>query len=201
MAKLTHSIILALIATGFVTTVESLIDAIDAHKGQIPYMASISPRDDTPLCGAAIINNWYIITSAYMLSNSKPENFDVYLGAWKLNGIEDVKAEMAEIKIHPNYESRKKHHDVALVRMVKEIKFSEFIQPIGLPQADFPNVKGETLFVSGFGLDAVSFLSQIKRNYFMINFLLGSISHYGVNSSFRDLEILLSNIDYITRMR
>lgn len=161
MAKFGFFIPLALIAVIFVGDVKPLINANDAKKGELPYMASIAFRGSTAYCGAAIINNWYIITSAHMLVKHERAEFDVYLGAWKYYDEDAVKGVIADIKIHPGYELTERHHDVALVRMVDEIKFSEFVQPIALPKAAFPNVVGNTVLVSGFGLDAVNYFLMI----------------------------------------
>lgn len=149
-------IILALIAIFSFANVESLLKAIDAENGQFPYMALLTSRKSLPYCSGAILTNRHILTNGHMLQHHDPEEFLVYLGAWNLRDKDAVIRDIADIKMHPEYAQGRKVNDLAMVRLVDEIKFFyRFIQPIALPTTDFPNDRGEFLLVSGFGLDSV----------------------------------------------
>jgi hypothetical protein len=111
---------------------------------------------------------------AHCLEN--PLNWEVScvrIGKWDLNKETDCNEdgdlcapEPIDIKVvgtipHPNYvqKSASKHHDIAFLRLAKQIKFNDFVKPICLPldpvlwEKDY---RGYTFEVAGFG--------RIKRN-------------------------------------
>lgn len=156
MAAIIRFVTLALIATFLISEVELLIQADNALKGQLPYMASIAFRGKRSYCGGAIINSRYVISSGHMLFRLQTRDLIVYLGAWKYSDLDAVPASIAKAVIHPEFNVRRRLNDIALVRMANEIKFTNLVQPIALPDMDFSDVHGETFLVSGFGLTEVS---------------------------------------------
>lgn len=164
MAKFTRFITLALIAVLFIVDVKPMMNATNARKGQFPYMASLMYRSmSIHSCGGAIINERYVITGGYCIEQfvAHPEKIVAYLGAWKFSDKDSVKSDVADIKVHPDFVLQKKHHDIALVRMVDKIIYTDLVQPVNLPTSDFPDVNGESLVVSGFGAWFVSIFSRI----------------------------------------
>lgn len=162
MGYLCDFIVLAIIVCLCVDNVEPLIGASNAEKGQLPYMAEIVYRDrgyfgEGAHCGAAIINNQYIVTTARCVYHLKPEQCIIYVGAYNLIDKNAQTREIAEIITHQDYNESRHHHNIALVRMNEDIVYSEFVKPIALPTAEFPDVRDKIFTVSGFGLDAVSF--------------------------------------------
>lgn len=156
------SITLALFAINF-TRVEPLLQAKDAEKGQFPYMASIAHRGQNAHCGGAIINSYYVVSSGQMLYVYPKGEFIVYLGAWKYHDSDAISSLVAEIKIHPNLDAKRRLNNIALLRMDNEIEFSDLVKPIALPTVDFPRVYGETLLISGFGSTEVSSLRNLSQ--------------------------------------
>lgn len=163
MSKFSCGIILAIIASLFVADVKPLVNGTEAEKGLAPYMAAITFRGKKPFCSGAILNNQYVLSSAHMLYTFSPQSFEVYFG--QSLDENEFKSDVSDIRIHPGYEKLKRHHDIALVRLAAKIEsFSEFIRPIILPTANFPDVYGEQLFVSGFGGDHVSSIDNSNKN-------------------------------------
>lgn len=128
------------------------------QRGDFPYMVSLVRREDSlHMCGGALINSKYFLTSASCLIQShatfyKEEQLIAYIGAWKL--AEDATAsDLDEIKRHPDYVYRQTHHDLSLIRLTEAIVFNRFVKPIKLPVEDFQDKNGVALTVIGFGSD------------------------------------------------
>lgn len=74
----------------------------------------------------------------------------VRLGEYDLisqNETEAVDSYVAEIKIHKDYDSATQQHDIALLRLNRTIKYSNFIRPICLPTAQ--TTTNQTAIVTG----------------------------------------------------
>lgn len=123
----------------------------DAIDGQFPYQASIrSKHDNKHHCGAAILNNRFLLTAAHCskFDYSKPAYISVVVGALhRSNG--GVVMDVDKITPHEAFDPWTLRNDIALIRTAKEIKFNDKIQPIPLPSEDVDD--GKPLIISGWG--------------------------------------------------
>ena len=113
-------------------------------KGQIttinqhPWMAAIYDQFGFLFCGGTIASNKSIISAAHcftektgiQMEKSKIQNFTIHLGN-KKRGVDVI---IDEVIIHPLYSYKAAYHDLAVVKLKKEIIFTHFdIHPICLP--------------------------------------------------------------------
>lgn len=141
-----------------------ILTGMTSSKGQFPHMVSlINRQNEFPICGGAIINNFYVLSSGYCAESyaSYPKLLVVYLGAWNFD--DKVLSDIKEVTLHPKYNASTKENDIALIRMKNRIIFTDLLKPIALPTEDFPNENGINVFVSGFGLWFVS-IGEFKLN-------------------------------------
>lgn len=132
---------------------------INAKEGEFKYQAMLYSlyQPANPQCGGAILNQWYVLSSAYCTHQyiGKYDKLDAYFGTYSVYKKQQ-KRTIAEIKIPKEFVISEKHHDIALVRLTEKINFSANVQPINLPtNADAPE---GTLVSSGFGIRFVSIL-------------------------------------------
>lgn len=123
----------------------------DAIEGQFPYQASIrSKHDNKHHCGAAILNNRFLLTAAHCtkFDYSKPDYVNVVVGALhRSNG--GTKMDVDKITPHEDFDPWHLKNDIALIRTAKKINFNDQVQPIPLPTADIED--GKSLTITGWG--------------------------------------------------
>ncbi|KAF2896087.1 hypothetical protein ILUMI_10085 [Ignelater luminosus] len=133
-------------------------------------------------CAGSLINNRYVVTAAHCVDNiavksvGKPTNvilgeFDTRTETDCINtlGFEDcadppVKIPIEEIIIYPEWykkPSAEINHDIALLRLAQNVKYTSYIQPICLPTPTL-NIKEENLVVTGWGKTETGTASFVK---------------------------------------
>jgi len=153
---------------------------------EFPWVALLQYRKITGgmtfSCGGAVINNRYILTAAHCVTGQITEKVgqlvSVRLGEWDttqdqdcvtVRGFEDCNDPPLDISVdsfaaHPDYQdsSLSRYNDIALVRLSREITFTQFIQPICLPSAAEQATTGNKLWVSGWGRTEYANYSPVK---------------------------------------
>lgn len=123
----------------------------DAMDGQFPYQASLRNKDSLRVhCGGAIISNRFVLTAAHCCYDeySGPEYTVVVVGALR-QSIGGKAMDVDKMIPHEAFDPMTGKNDIALVRTVENIKFTEKIQSIALPNSDV--VDGKQVVASGWG--------------------------------------------------
>ncbi|KAI8131004.1 Serine protease easter, partial [Lucilia cuprina] len=100
-------------------------------------------------CGATLINNRYVLTAAQcVVVDADWSISNIRLGEWDLSTNPDciktltgktkcadpyLNVGIEEIIIHSNYSAAKYRNDIALIRLDRYIKFTDYISPVCLP--------------------------------------------------------------------
>lgn len=106
-------------------------------------------------CGGAIISDFHILSAAHCFFSSgnvplDPKNIIAVFGDTQLNAYATV-ANIESISIHEEYEPGILFNDIALLKTVNRIQFSQFVQPIPIAMSNFATNKCKaTLFGIGF---------------------------------------------------
>ncbi|KAK4871702.1 hypothetical protein RN001_015826 [Aquatica leii] len=114
-----------------------IVGGSPASPGEFPFMAAIGYNTDDGigwLCGGTLISEYFVITAAHC-ANSRfyGAPITIRLGDIDLkrsdDGTEYVDYDIQDIKVHEQYKPPTHYHDIALLKTVKEVKFTNFIRP------------------------------------------------------------------------
>ncbi|XP_042305162.1 transmembrane protease serine 12-like isoform X2 [Sceloporus undulatus] len=118
-----------------------IVGGHDAHPGAWPWQVSLQFYEIglgyIHLCGGSLITNISVVTAAHCTkASTNPDFWRVVIGLHHLHKYSSytVNRRVNTITIHSKYNTDNYENDVALFKFVKPIKFSEYVQPICLPE-------------------------------------------------------------------
>jgi len=150
------------------------------------FMSYIAGGDKGHHCGGSLINTRYVITASHCVNgNGLPTDWKltaVRLGEWDtrtdpdcevdIRGEKDCAPRHIDVPVeraipHPLYSptSSNQLNDVALLRLARDITYSDFIRPICLPwnmNLRSANLDGIVMDVAGWGKTETSSVSSLK---------------------------------------
>ncbi|XP_060524055.1 phenoloxidase-activating factor 1-like [Cylas formicarius] len=153
---------------------------------EFPWMALLEYRNSAGVrkfsCGGSLITPRYILTAAHCvtgrilqvvgrLTTARLGEWDTNTGRDCINGNrfsicneEPIDVGVESSVAHPNYvdSSADRFHDIALVRLNRQVTFTDFIRPICLPGLNEESSVGEKLIVSGWGRTERGTNSSVK---------------------------------------
>lgn len=137
------------------------VKADDAEIGQFPYNVGIFKDEGSfkvPICGGVIIDEYHILTSGMCGKTILEENdkFFAILGTPHYDG-EQIQKEIDRVGFCPGFSDDTLENDLAMLRTMTEISFSETIKPIALPTVDLDSDDGVLAVVSSWEYSSVSF--------------------------------------------
>ncbi|KAH8318274.1 hypothetical protein KR074_006834, partial [Drosophila pseudoananassae] len=126
-----------------------IVGGTRATSGQFPHQIALRNRGSF-ICGGSILSNNYVLTAAHCVksgNNVTPASqLDVQAGSLTLSDG-GVRVKVAAVTVNPSYKG--KGHDVAVLRLEKNLDFSSQIKAIKLATSDPPN--DATVEISGWG--------------------------------------------------
>ena len=120
-------------------------------KVQLSVCGKWNGLDECNICGGSIVSNRFIVTAAHCI----PENprGSVALGAHEISIGGKKQITVARFQQHPSWNFPSKFdNDIAVLELDEEIKFSEFMSPICLPEPSVCFTEGTPCVVTGWGL-------------------------------------------------
>ncbi|KAL7648691.1 UNVERIFIED_CONTAM: hypothetical protein RMT77_000598 [Armadillidium vulgare] len=115
-----------------------------------PWMVQqVFKAGNVAYCGGTIINNLYILTAAHCVVDTRPEEIYIKIGHTSPE-FPGTNVDVHSFIIHRRYKDLDiTKYDIALIKLMEPLKFSEKALPICLPTREyFNNEKG---FITGWG--------------------------------------------------
>lgn len=121
-------------------------------------------NENRPFCGASLISDRYVITTASCLKDLNLDQFLVILNLYSLNPVDSMdmlKVRPSKIIIHPQYDEKANLNNIALIKLRRtiEFRFDLSIVPLCLVQESFNTDERDdeidyypgTLYTLGYG--------------------------------------------------
>ncbi|XP_018576466.1 venom protease [Anoplophora glabripennis] len=147
-------------STGF-----RILDGEEAAANEYPYMAALGYKENDESepewkCGATVISNNFLITAAHCIrrkSQIKPTI--VRLGVTKLNEENAQDFLIKKTKIYPDYHSKSRHNDIALIELHRNITFNKIYPACLYLDDEVPS----PLFATGWGATGSNSMKQMSN--------------------------------------
>jgi len=138
-----------------------ILGGTEADDDEFPHMVAFGysvPLRDEPVvfeCGGSLISDRYVLTAAHCLTRIDGGNLTTLrMGQRDLSATSKATDKApSKIIIHPDYNHRSKHNDIALIELESPVKFSKSIHPACLyTNSDDPDL----VIVTGWGLTSIA---------------------------------------------
>lgn len=123
-----------------------------AKNVQFPFMASLFDIQMLAhVCSGAILTDHHIISAAscYPYYELYPRSLSASIGSDKMIEDANIKS-ISTICIHPEFEESSNRNDLAILKTLEQIEFTERIQPLNLPLADIDRKGCDSFMICGF---------------------------------------------------
>jgi len=133
-----------------------IVGGEEASDGEFPFqvsLRSIGALGATHFCGGSIIDKDWILTAAHCCAGQGPLSMHVVAGGIKLNNFENEEEnrDVSDILGHPSYSSSDLSNDICLLKLKESLEFTDFIQPINLPEIEQQTEAGTLATITGWG--------------------------------------------------
>merc|ERR1711936_841342 len=132
-------------------------------KYKLPYQVLVSPCNKQGhcfMCGGTILNKRYVVTAAHCLYAGQTQmtlkggsKFRVLLGEHDHCKAQGSFVLASVVHKHPNFDidSASVDNDIAILKLSKDLTFSDKIKPVCLPTSATKDYSGKASTVSGWG--------------------------------------------------
>ncbi|KAL1787837.1 enteropeptidase isoform X1 [Sigmodon hispidus] len=136
-----------------------IIGGNDAQAGSWPWVVALYYREgyiDQLLCGASLVSNDWLVSAAHCVygRNVDPTRWTAVLGLHMQSNLTSPQVErrvIDQIVINPHYDKRRKFNDLAMMHLEFKVNYTDYIQPICLPEENQIFIPGRLCSIAGWG--------------------------------------------------
>ncbi|NWW41497.1 ENTK Enteropeptidase, partial [Panurus biarmicus] len=109
-----------------------------------------------PICGASLVSDEWLVTAAHCVygRQMKPSRWQAVLGLYDQSDLAQPPAVVRNIDriiINPHYMKQTKDSDIALMHLQHKVLYTDYIQPICLPEKNQQFLPGINCSIAGWG--------------------------------------------------
>ncbi|NXQ88578.1 ENTK Enteropeptidase, partial [Nyctibius grandis] len=127
----------------------------DARREAWPWIVSLH-FNSRPVCGASLVSDEWLVTAAHCVYGRqlKPSQWKAVLGLYDQSDMSQPSTavrDIDQIVINPHYMKRTKDSDIALMHFQHKMEYTDYIQPICLPEKNQQFLPGIKCSIAGWG--------------------------------------------------
>ncbi|XP_061566603.1 tryptase-like [Cololabis saira] len=126
-----------------------IVGGEDASPGDWPWQIALYTYG-TFQCGGSLITDQWVLTAAHCITSSDVDDAEVHLGVNSLDS-DGVVVKLESVDCHPDYNSFSLNNDICLLKLVAQVNFTDYIQPVCLASENSTFYDGDPTWVTGFG--------------------------------------------------
>ncbi|XP_072708945.1 enteropeptidase [Ciconia boyciana] len=132
-----------------------IVGGSDARREAWPWIVSLH-FNSRPVCGASLVSDEWLVTAAHCVYGRqlKPSQWKAVLGLYDQSDMTQpptVVQTIDQIVINPHYMKRTKDSDIALMHLQYKVQYTDYIQPICLPEKNQQFLPGVNCCIAGWG--------------------------------------------------
>ncbi|NWX10402.1 ENTK Enteropeptidase, partial [Caloenas nicobarica] len=132
-----------------------IVGGSDARREAWPWIVSLH-FNSRPVCGASVVSDEWLVTAAHCVYGRqlKPSQWKAVLGLYDQSDLTQasiVVRNIDRIVINPHYVKHTKDSDIALMHLQDKVQYTDYIQPICLPEKNQQFLPGINCSIAGWG--------------------------------------------------
>ncbi|NXC32718.1 ENTK Enteropeptidase, partial [Campylorhamphus procurvoides] len=135
--------------------VTKIVNGSDARREAWPWIVSLH-FNFLPICGASLVSDEWLVTAAHCVYGKqlKPSRWQAVLGLYAQSDLTQpstVVRNIDRIVMNPHYMKETKDSDIALMHLQHKVQYTDYIQPICLPEKNQQFLPGINCSIAGWG--------------------------------------------------
>ncbi|XP_004639153.1 enteropeptidase [Octodon degus] len=132
-----------------------IVGGTDAKEGAWPWMVGLTYNGQLS-CGASLVSSAWLVSAAHCAygRNLQPSKWTAILGLHARSDLSSPHIEtrlIDQIVINPHYNKRTKDSDIVMMHLEFKVNYTDYIQPICLPEENQVFLPGKNCVIAGWG--------------------------------------------------
>uniref|UniRef100_A0A8C5PQR1 Suppressor of tumorigenicity 14 protein homolog n=1 Tax=Leptobrachium leishanense TaxID=445787 RepID=A0A8C5PQR1_9ANUR len=138
-----------------------IVGGVNADTGEFPWQVSLHAKNTGHACGASVVSPTILLSAAHCFQDaqgvrySDPSLWTAYLGlhnqATRTTSTDVQQRSIKRIVAHKYFNDFSYDNDIAMLELSSPVTYSDFIQPICIPEKTHNFPVGKSLWVTGWG--------------------------------------------------
>lgn len=138
-----------------------IVGGVNADIGEWPWQVSLHTKKDGHTCGASLVSPTILISAAHCFQDasgirySDPNTWTAYLGlhnqAARTTSSDVVERKIKKLLAHRGFNDYTYDNDIAYLELESPVTYTDFIQPICIPESSRIFPVGKSIWVTGWG--------------------------------------------------